>query len=202
MKTDLTGPRQTIAALVEDRPGVLTRVASLFRRRGYNIESLAVGSTDEIGVSRMTIVVEGTPVIGDQVAKQLDKLIDVITAEVLEDGESVGRELALIKVMTKPEQRREILDIVEIFRASVVDLSAASVIIQITAANETIEALTDNLRPYGILELVRTGGIALVRGEGTTQMPHFEDEELRRFHQESGRIPSGCLLYTSPSPRD
>jgi acetolactate synthase-1/3 small subunit len=145
----------------------------------------------------MTIVVEGTPVIGDQVAKQLDKLIDVITAEVLEDGESVGRELALIKVMTKPEQRREILDIVEIFRASVVDLSAASVIIQITAANETIEALTDNLRPYGILELVRTGGIALVRGEGTTQMPHFEDEELRRFHQESGRIPSGDLPHLS-----
>jgi|TARA_B110001454_G_scaffold136511_1_gene126871 acetolactate synthase-1/3 small subunit len=197
MKTDLTGPRQTIAALVEDRPGVLTRVASLFRRRGYNIESLAVGSTDEVGVSRMTIVVEGTPLIGDQVAKQLDKLIDVITAEVLEDGESIGRELALIKVMTKPEQRREILDIVQIFRASIVDLSAASVIIQITAANETIEALTDNLRPYGILELVRTGGIALVRGERTTQMPHFEDEELRRFHQESGRIPSGDLPHLS-----
>lgn len=197
MKTDLTGPRQTIAALVEDRPGVLTRVASLFRRRGYNIESLAVGSTDEVGVSRMTIVVEGTPLIGDQVAKQLDKLIDVITAEVLEDDESIGRELALIKVMTKPEQRREILDIVQIFRASIVDLSAASVIIQITAANETIEALTDNLRPYGILELVRTGGIALVRGERTTQMPHFEDEELRRFHQESGRIPSGDLPHLS-----
>ena len=197
MKTDLTGPRQTIAALVEDRPGVLTRVASLFRRRGYNIESLAVGSTDEVGVSRMTIVVEGTPLIGDQVAKQLDKLIDVITAEVLEDGKSIGRELALIKVMTKPEQRREILDIVQIFRASIVDLSAASVIIQITAANETIEALTDNLRPYGILELVRTGGIALVRGELTTQMPHFEDEELRRFHQESGRIPSGHLPHLS-----
>ena len=197
MKTDLTGPRQTIAALVEDRPGVLTRVASLFRRRGYNIESLAVGSTDEVGVSRMTIVVEGTPLIGDQVAKQLDKLIDVITAEVLEDGKSIGRELALIKVMTKPEQRREILDIVQIFRASIVDLSAASVIIQITAANETIEALTDNLRPYGILELVRTGGIALVRGERTTQMPHFEDEELRRFHQESGRIPSGDLPHLS-----
>tara|TARA_B110000438_G_scaffold171658_1_gene164026 strand:+ start:4500 stop:5096 length:597 start_codon:yes stop_codon:yes gene_type:complete len=197
MKTDLTGPRQTIAALVEDRPGVLTRVASLFRRRGYNIESLAVGSTDEVGVSRMTIVVEGTPLIGDQVAKQLDKLIDVITAEVLEDGKSIGRELALIKVMTKPEQRREILDIVQIFRASIVDLSAASVIIQITAANETIEALTDNLRPYGILELVRTGGIALVRGELTTQMPHFEDEELRRFHQESGRIPSGDLPHLS-----
>ena len=197
MKTDLTGPRQTIAALVEDRPGVLTRVASLFRRRGYNIESLAVGSTDEAGVSRMTIVVEGTPLIGDQVAKQLDKLIDVITAEVLVDGDSIGRELALIKVMTKPGQRREILDIVEIFRASIVDLSAASVIIQITAANETIEALTDNLRPYGILELVRTGGIALVRGERTTQMPHFEDEELRRFHQESGRIPSGDLPHLS-----
>jgi acetolactate synthase-1/3 small subunit len=197
MKTDLTGPRQTIAALVEDRPGVLTRVASLFRRRGYNIESLAVGSTDEGGVSRMTIVVEGTPLIGDQVAKQLDKLIDVITAEVLVDGESIGRELALIKVMTKPGQRREILDIVEIFRASIVDLSAASAIIQITAANETIEALTDSLRPYGILELVRTGGIALVRGERTTQMPHFEDEELRRFHQESGRIPSGDLPHLS-----
>ncbi|MEE2876059.1 MAG: acetolactate synthase small subunit [Chloroflexota bacterium] len=197
MKTDLTGPRQTIAALVEDRPGVLTRVASLFRRRGYNIESLAVGSTDEVGVSRMTIVVEGTPLIGDQVAKQLDKLIDVITAEVLLDGESIGRELALIKVLAKPEQRREILDIVEIFRASIVDLSAASAIIQITAANETIEALTDNLRPYGILELVRTGGIALVRGERTTQMPHFEDEELRRFHQESGRIPSGDLPHLS-----
>ncbi len=197
MKVSRNGSRQTIAALVEDRPGVLTRVASLFRRRGYNIESLAVGTTDEQGVSRMTIVVEGTSEVGDQVAKQLDKLIDVINAAVLDSSESIDRELALIKVMARPDQRREILDVVEIFRASVVDLSISSLIIQITAANETIEALTDNLRPYGILEMVRTGAIALVRGEDTTQVVEFEDDELRRFHRESGRIPTGQLPHLS-----
>ena len=197
MKVSRNGSRQTIAALVEDRPGVLTRVASLFRRRGYNIESLAVGTTDEQGVSRMTIVVEGTSEVGDQVAKQLDKLIDVINAAVLDSAESIDRELALIKVMARPDQRREILDVVEIFRASVVDLSVSSLIIQITAANETIEALTDNLRPYGILEMVRTGAIALVRGEDTTQVVEFEDDELRRFHMGSGRIPTGQLPHLS-----
>ena len=109
--------KHTVAALVEDRPGVLNRVASLFRRRGFNIDSLAVGTTEELGVSRMTIVVDGPEWVADQVEKQLDKLIDVITVETLTEDEAVIRELALIKVAARPDQRREILDIVEIFHA-------------------------------------------------------------------------------------
>lgn len=189
--------KHTVAALVENRPGVLNRVASLFRRRGFNIDSLAVGTTEEPGISRMTIVVEGPPHIGDQVQKQLDKLIDVVTVESLTDAEAVTRELALIKVNARPEQRREILDLIEIFRASVVDVSTSSLTIQFTAAGDTLDALIDNLRPYGIREMVRTGRIALLRGARTTAVHQREPEELRRFHQESGRLPEGTLPFDS-----
>lgn len=189
--------RHTVAALVEDRPGVLNRVASMFRRRGFNIASLAVGITEEPGVSRMTIVVEGPPEIGDQVQKQLDKLIDVITVETIQEDEAVTRELALIKVSARPDQRREIIDLIDIFRASVVDVSATSLIIQLTAAGDTLDALVENLRPYGIREMVRTGRIALARGPRTTAIHQHEPEALRRFHQEAGRFPGGDLPYAS-----
>lgn len=187
----------TVSALVEDRPGVLNRVASLFRRRGFNIESLAVGTTEEPGISRMTIVVEGPPSIVDQVEKQLDKLIDVVTVETLAESESVVRELALIKVACRPDQRREILDVVDIFRGSVVDVSPTTVIIQLTAAADTLDALIENLRPYGIREMVRTGRIALARGPRTTATHQHETEEVRRFHQEIGRLPEGDLPFSS-----
>lgn len=204
MTTTIPGPiaghrqnKHTIAALVENRPGVLNRVASMFRRRGFNIDSLAVGTTEEEGISRMTIVVEGPPEIGDQVHKQLDKLIDVVTVETLTEDDSVTRELALIKVGARPDQRREIIDLIDIFRGSVVDVSPTSLIIQLTAAGDTLSALVENLRPYGIREMVRTGRIALARGPRTTGVHQHEPEASRRFHQESGRIPEGELPYAS-----
>lgn len=189
--------KHTVAALVEDRPGVLNRVASLFRRRGFNIDSLAVGTTEEAGISRMTIVVDGPEWVGDQVEKQLDKLIDVITVETLAEPDSVVRELALVKVAARPDQRREILDIVAIFRAQVVDVSPTTLIVQLTAAATTLDALVENLRPYGIREMVRTGRIALARGSTTTAVHEHQAEDLRRFHQESGRMPEGDLPYVS-----
>jgi len=192
-----TSHKHTMSALVENRPGVLNRVASMFRRRGFNIDSLAVGTTEEEGVSRMTIVVEGPPEIGDQVKKQLDKLIDVITVEPLTEQESITRELALIKVAARPDQRREILDLIAIFRAQVVDVSQTTLVVQLTAAGDTLDALIENLRPYGIREMVRTGRIALARGARTTATHQHEPEALRRFHQESGRRPEGELPYAS-----
>ena len=195
--TSTASHKHTVAALVENRPGVLNRVASMFRRRGFNIDSLAVGTTEEEGVSRMTIVVEGPPEIADQVQKQLDKLIDVITVESLSEQEAVTRELALIKVAARPDQRREILDLIAIFRAQVVDVSSTTLIIQLTAAGDTLDALVENLRPYGIREMVRTGLIALARGARTTATHQHEPEELRRFHQASGRRPEGELPHTS-----
>lgn len=189
--------KHTVAALVEDRPGVLNRVASLFRRRGFNIDSLAVGTTEEPGVSRMTIVVEGPMGIRAQVERQLDKLIDVIGVETLDEDESVTRELALIKISARAEQRREILDLIEIFRASVVDVSTTSLTVQFTAAGDTLDALIENLRPYGIKEMVRTGRIALARGARTTAVYQAEPAELQRFHSESGRLPEGALPFDS-----
>ena len=188
--------KHTVAALVEDRPGVLNRVASLFRRRGFNIDSLAVGTTEEPGISRITIVVDGADGIAQQVERQLDKLIDVVTVENLTHQETVDRELALIKVAARPDQRREILDLVDIFRAQVVDVSAATVIIQLTAAGDRLDALLENLRPYGVREMVRTGRIALTRGARTTALPR-ESAEARRFHSESGRRPEGELPFVT-----
>ena len=189
--------KHTIAALVENRPGVLNRVASLFRRRGFNIDSLAVGTTEDPGISRMTIVVEGDPGIAQQVERQLDKLIDVVTVENLTGPDTVVRELALIKVGARPDQRREILDLVDIFRAQVVDVSPSSLVVQLTAAEETLDALLENLRPYGVREMVRTGRVALARGPRATAVHERESAELQRFHSESGRRPEGDLPYVS-----
>jgi acetolactate synthase-1/3 small subunit len=187
----------TVVALVEDRPGVLSRVASLFRRRGFNIESLAVGTTEEPGISRMTIVVESEDGIVDQVEKQLDKLIDVIEVSDLTDEDAIIRELALIKVSCTAQNRREVLDLVDIFRARAVDVSPGSVIIQSVAEQRQLDSLLENLHPYGIMEMTRTGRIAMLRGERTTAMHDPESKELQRFHYESGRRPEGDLPYVS-----
>ncbi len=181
--------KHTVVALVEDRPGVLNRVASLFRRRGFNIDSLAVGGTDERGISRMTIVLDGADGIVEQVEKQLYKLIDVVKVSDLTKEEAVARELALIKVRCTPEQRREVLDLVDVFRASVVDVTPNSLIIQVVATGDTLEALLDNLRPYGIREMVRTGRVAMVRGNRATAVHEKESETAQRFHAEGGRRP-------------
>ena len=189
--------KHTLVALVEDRPGVLNRVASLFRRRGFNIESLAVGTTEEAGISRMTIVVESENGIVDQVEKQLQKLIDVVEVSDLTNEDTVIRELALIKVACTASNRREVLDLVEIFRARTVDVSPTSVIIQVVADEHLLDALLENLDPFGVMELTRTGRIAMLRGERTTAIHEPESEELQRFHHESGRRPEGDLPYVS-----
>ena len=189
--------KHTVVALVEDRPGVLNRVASLFRRRGFNIDSLAVGTTEEPGISRMTIVVASENGIVDQVQKQLAKLIDVIEVADLTGEDTVIRELALIKVACSTEQRREILDLVGIFRARAVDVAPGSLIIQIVAEERQFNSLIENLEPYGILELTRTGRIAMLRGDRTTAMHDPESEELQRFRHSSGRRPEGELPYVS-----
>lgn len=191
--------KTTMIALVENRPGVLNRCASLFRRRGFNIDSLAVGTTEEPGISRMTIVVEDedAPGIVEQVERQLYKLIDVIDVKALTDVEAVMRELALIKVGCSIEQRREVLELVDIFRAHVVDVSPAHLTVEIVAAEERLSAFIENLRPYGIIELVRTGRIAMMRGPQSNAVDEPESEAVLRFHTESGRRPEGELPYVS-----
>ena len=189
--------KHTVVALVEDRPGVLNRVASLFRRRGFNIDSLAVGTTEEAGISRMTIVVESDNGIVDQVEKQLRKLIDVIEVSDLTHEDAIIRELALIKVSCTTEQRREVLDVVDIFRARAVDVSPTSLIIQAVADERQLDSLLENLAPYGVTEMTRTGRIAMLRGERTTAVHEPERVELQRFHHESGRRPEGELPYVS-----
>lgn len=159
------GQYHTIVALVEDRPGVLTRVASMFRRRGFNIASLAVGKSERPGLSRMTFVVNGDEGTVNQVTKQLDKLIEVIHVSDISDQEIVARELALIKVKSTAASRGEIIQIVNLFRANIVDVGAQSMVIEITGEEDKINALNDLLQPFGILEMLRTGLVAMVRGQ-------------------------------------
>lgn len=154
----------TLSVTVENRPGVLTRVATLFRRRGYNIDSLTVGTTENIGVSRMTIVVQGDDTVMEQVIKQLYKLVDVIKVIDITNEESVDRELVLIKVKADNNVRAEIVQIVDIFRARIVDIGRTSLIIEATGDQRKIDALEDSFRPFGIIELVRTGKMAMIRG--------------------------------------
>ncbi|MEW6189377.1 MAG: acetolactate synthase small subunit [Actinomycetota bacterium] len=156
--------RHTISVLVENKPGVLARVSSLFRRRGFNIHSLAVGPTEDIEVSRMTIVVDVEERPLEQVTKQLHKLVNVIKISDLDPKESVERELVLIKVNATAEVRPEIIEIVDIFRAKIVDVSQTTLTIEVTGTEDKVKAMEDLLRPYGIRELVRTGKVALPRG--------------------------------------
>ena len=161
--------RHTIAVLVKDHPGVLARVASLFTRRGFNIESLAVGHTEETGISRMTIVIKGDDRILEQMTKQLNKLIDVIRVKDISPQNSVERELAFIKVSTASLLiRSEVMQTVDIFRAKVVDVNSQIITIETTGTEDKINALIELLRPFGIKEVVRTGKIALSRGSVTT----------------------------------
>ena len=154
-----------MVALVQDRPGVLTRVASMFRRRGYNIASLAVGKSEQLGLSRMTVVVNGDDDTVAQVTKQLDKLIEVIHVSNISNEEIVVRELALIKVSSTATNRGEVIQIVNLFRASIVDVGTQSMVIEITGEEDKIQALYSLLEPFGILEMLRTGRVAMVRGQ-------------------------------------
>ncbi len=156
--------KHTLSVLVENHAGVLSRVAGLFSRRGFNIDSLAVGETLDSGISRITIVVKGDDYIVDQVSKQLNKLVDVIKIKVFKPSEYVGRELVLIKVNATAKTRAEIMQLVDIFRANIVDVSTKTLTVEISADQEKITAITSLLDQYGILEVVRTGMIAIERG--------------------------------------
>ena len=155
--------KHTISVLVNNRPGVLARAAGLFARRGYNIDSLTVGETQDPRVSRMTIVVRGDDRILEQVIKQLNKLIDVIDVIDFKKSAYVGRELVLIKVRCNTVNRTEVLEIVNIFRAKPVDIGHETMIIQITGSDEKVDAFIRLMEPFGIVELARTGRVAMIR---------------------------------------
>jgi acetolactate synthase-1/3 small subunit len=156
--------RHTLSVLVEDQPGVLARIAALFSRRGFNIESLAVGPTEVPNVSRITLVVsvEGSPL--EQVTKQLNKLINVLKIVELDGGAAVQRELMLIKVRADGDTRSQVLEIVDMFRVRVIDVASDTVTIEATGGSEKLEALLEVLKPIGIKELVQSGVVALGRG--------------------------------------
>lgn len=156
--------KHTLAVLVENKSGVLSRVASLFSRRGYNIDSLAVGVTEDPDISRITIVVHGDDHVLEQVTKQLNKLIDVIKVSDIGGDDAVERELALIKVAADVDTRAEIMQIANIFRARIVDVAPKSMTVEVTGDESKIQAIEKLLRQFGIKEMVRTGKIAMVRG--------------------------------------
>ena len=160
----MSASKHTLVALVEDKPGVLNKVASLFRRRGFNIESIAVGRIEQPGLSRMTIVVDSDSVEVEQIRKQFDKLIEVIKVSDITENEIVARELALIKIKATASTRSEIIQIVDIFRANIVDVAPDSLMVEVTGDEDKIDSLFKLLRGFGIKEMSRTGRIALTRG--------------------------------------
>lgn len=168
--------KHILSVLVENHPGVLSRVSGLFSRRGFNIDTLAVGITENPEVSRITIVVDGDDYTVEQVCKQLNKLIDVIKIKLLDKEMAISRELALIKVVATEKSRSEIIQIVEIFRAKIVDVARATLVIEISGASEKIEALIDLVRPFGLKEIVRTGTIAIERGSKYIKAKNNEEE--------------------------
>lgn len=157
--------KHTISVIVENKPGVLSRVSGLFARRGFNIESLAVGITEDTSVSRMTIVAEGDERDLEQIVKQLYKLIDTLKVFDLPHEKAVERELALIKVSANERTRNEITQIVDIFGAKIVDVAEGALVVEISDESSRVEGLKEMLCKYGIKEMVRTGKIALLRGE-------------------------------------
>ena len=156
--------KHTIVALVEDKPGVLNRVASLFRRRGFNIESLAVGHSESPHLSRMTIVVDGATTQVEQVRKQLDKVIDAVKVYEVAGDDMIARELALVKVQASSANRSEIIQLVDIFQATIVDVARDSVTVMATGNEDKINSLLELLHSFGIKEIARTGRIAMARG--------------------------------------
>lgn len=156
--------RHTLSVVVENKPGVLTRVASLFARRGFNIDSLAVGETEDPTLSRMTIVVTADERALEQVTKQLYKLINVLKVQDLDPKDMIDRELVLYKVNAAADRRHEIIEIANVFRAKIVDVGKATLTIEATGTTDKLAAMEDLLRAYGIKELARTGKIALARG--------------------------------------
>jgi acetolactate synthase I/III small subunit len=163
-----TGRKHVLSILVENKAGVLTRIAGLFARRGFNIDTLTVGPTNDEQISRVTLTVDGALHPIDQVTKQLHKLVNVLKIRDLEPGDTVARELALFKIAADGAQRSELLQIAEIFRGKVVDVTKRAVILEVTGTTEKIEAFEGMVRPFGLIEMMRTGEIAISRGRSET----------------------------------
>jgi len=169
-------PKRILSVLVENHAGVLSRVAGLFSRRGFNIESLAVGITEDPVVSRMTIMVDGDDYLVEQISKQLNKLIDIIKVRQLDEKESIIRELVLLKVTATAEARSEIIQIVDIFRGNIIDVSKNSLTIEITGDENKINAFVDMVRCFGIKEMVKTGSVSIERGNKIIKASNNEEE--------------------------
>jgi acetolactate synthase-1/3 small subunit len=163
-----TGRKHTLSILVENKPGVLTRIAGLFARRGFNIDTLAVGPTDDERFSRITLTLDGAVHPIDQVTKQLHKLINVLKIRDLEPDETLARELAMFKIAADGASRTEVMQICEIFRAKIVDVTKRSVVVEVTGTCEKLDAFERLVRPFGLIEMARTGEIAISRGRGET----------------------------------
>jgi acetolactate synthase I/III small subunit len=163
-----TGRKHILSILVENKPGVLTRIAGLFARRGFNIDTLAVGPTDDERLSRITLTLDGAVHPMDQVTKQLHKLVNVLKIRDLEPEETLARELALFKISADGPNRTEVMQICEIFRAKIVDVSKRSVVVEVTGTCEKVNAFERLVRPFGLIEMARTGEIAIARGRGET----------------------------------
>jgi acetolactate synthase-1/3 small subunit len=163
-----TGRKHILSILVENKPGVLTRIAGLFARRGFNIDTLAVGPTDEERLSRITLTLDGATHPIDQVTKQLHKLVNVLKIRDLEPEETLARELALFKISADGSSRAEVMQVCEVFRAKIVDLGKRSVTVEVTGTCEKVDAFERLVRPFGLIEMARTGEIAIARGRGET----------------------------------
>jgi acetolactate synthase I/III small subunit len=163
-----SGRKHILSILVENKAGVLTRIAGLFARRGFNIDTLTVGPTEDEQLSRITLTFDGAMHSVDQVTKQLHKLINVLKIRDLEPGDTVARELALFKVAVEGPQRAEVMQIADIFRAKVVDVTRRSLIVEVTGTTDKVEAFERMVRPFGLIEMARTGEIAITRGRGET----------------------------------
>jgi acetolactate synthase I/III small subunit len=163
-----TGRKHILSILVENKPGVLTRIAGLFARRGFNIDTLAVGPTDDPTLSRITLTLDGAMHPIDQVTKQLHKLVNVIKIRDLEPADTVARELALFKISADGASRGEVMQMIEIFRGRIIDVSKRSLIVEVTGSLDKVEAFERMVRPFGLIEMARTGEIAISRGRGET----------------------------------
>ena len=173
--------KHTLVALVEDRPGVLNRVSSLLRRRNFNIDSIAVGHTEQPNLSRMTIIVEGDDAHVEQARKQLDKIIEVVKIVDITSNATVSRELALFKIKANASTRSEIIQIVDVFRANIVDVSSDSVMVEVTGDEDKVKSLLELLRGFGIREIARTGRIALTRGgAGPLQVEETKETKITK----------------------
>ena len=177
--------KQTLVALVENKPGVLNRVASLFRRRNFNIDSLTVGRTESPAISRMTIVVDTD---AEKVAKQLYKLVNVIQVEDVTSVPNVSRDLALIKVQVNAETRGQVIQICDIFRAHIVDTSPETLIVEVTGDEEKITGIVEMLRQFGILEMVRTGVVTMARGEQALSPNGYHEHFVGRGNGHSANV--------------